>query len=43
MVMKGAGNRLLFRLTGEVEDVNYYDGSKPKNKIFVQTWFEKDE
>ena len=34
-------NRLLIRLTGEVTDINYYDGSKPKNKIFVETWFEK--
>jgi hypothetical protein len=21
-------------------DVNYYDGSKPNNKIIVETWFE---
>ena len=35
-------NRLLIRLTGEVTDINFCDGSKPKNKIFVETWFEED-
>jgi hypothetical protein len=33
-------NRLLIRVTGETTDVNFYDGSKPKNKIFVETWFD---
>jgi len=34
-------NRLLIRVTGEITDVNYYDGSKPKNKIFLETWFDE--
>jgi len=34
------GNRLLIRVIGEITDVNYYDGSKPKNKVFVETWFD---
>jgi hypothetical protein len=34
-------SRLLIRVTGEITDVNYYDGSKPKNKIFVEAWFDK--
>ena len=32
--------KLLIRIVGEVTDVNYYDGSKPDNKISVETWFE---
>lgn len=34
-------NRLLIRVTGETQDVNFYDGSKPKNKLIVETWFEQ--
>ncbi|WP_300675246.1 hypothetical protein [Soonwooa sp.] len=34
--------KILFRIIGEVTDVNYYDGSKPKNKIYVETWFDED-
>ena len=41
-ILATEGNRLLIRLTGEVTDVNYYDGSKPKNKIFIETWFDAD-
>jgi hypothetical protein len=33
-------NRLLIRVIGETMDVNYYDGSKPLNKLSVETWFE---
>jgi hypothetical protein len=33
-------NKLLLRITGEVTDINYYDGSKPDNKITVETWFD---
>ncbi|MBE7649170.1 hypothetical protein G1K66_12590 [Tenacibaculum finnmarkense] len=33
-------NQILFRIEGEITDVNYYDGSKPNNKIIVETWFE---
>lgn len=36
-------NRLLIRLQGETTDVNFYDGSKPLNKIFAETWFEYNE
>lgn len=35
--------KLLIRLTGETIDVNYYDGSKPNTKLFVETWFSYDE
>lgn len=41
-IIKDQGDRLLFKVTGKVTDVNYYDGSKPKNKILVETWFDKD-
>jgi hypothetical protein len=34
------GEKLYVRITGETQDVDYYDGSKPKNKIIVETWFE---
>lgn len=34
--------KILFKITGEVPDVNYYDGSKPKNQIYVETWFDKE-
>lgn len=41
-ILEKNGNKILFRITGEVTDVNYYDGSKPKNKIYVETWFDED-
>lgn len=40
-VLDRDGDRLLLRLTGEVIDVNYYDDSKPRSKLLVETWFEK--
>lgn len=36
------GTKILFKVTGEVTDVNYYDGSKPKNTILVEAWFDQD-
>jgi hypothetical protein len=39
-ILKKDGERLYIRITGETMDVNYYDGSKPNNKIIVETWFE---
>lgn len=36
------GNRLHLRVNGEMEDFNYYDGSKPPNKIYAEMWFDKD-
>lgn len=36
------GDRLLIRLEGETMDVNYYDGSKPSAKLFIETWFVHD-
>jgi hypothetical protein len=36
-------NKLLIRVTGECTDVNFYDGSKPNNRLFVETWFEHNE
>lgn len=34
---------LLIHLTGKTEDVNYYDGSKPKNELDVTAWFVKQD
>jgi len=36
-------DELLIRITGEINDVNYYDGSKPRSKVVVQAWFKKNE
>jgi hypothetical protein len=41
-VLQRDGDRLLIRLTGEIVDVNYYDDSKPRSKLLVETWFHKD-
>lgn len=35
------GDRLKIRLTGITEDVNYYDGSKPKSTLQIIAWFDK--
>lgn len=35
------GDRLKVRLTGVTEDVNYYDGSKPKSTLQITAWFNK--
>ena len=32
--------KLFIRIECEVADVNWYDGSKPDNKIIVETWFD---
>ena len=34
-------DRLLVRPTGETIDVNYYDDSKPRAKLIVETWFDR--
>ena len=39
-IIKRDGEKLYARITGETMDVNYYDNSKPNNKIIVETWFE---
>jgi hypothetical protein len=39
-ILETDGEKLYARITGETMDVNYYDGSKPNNKIIVETWFE---
>jgi hypothetical protein len=41
-VLQRDGDRLLIRVTGAIVDVNYYDDSKPRSKLLVETWFEKD-
>jgi hypothetical protein len=41
-ILDKRGTTILFRITGEVTDVNYYDGSKPKNRIYVEAWFDED-
>ena len=38
-ILERKGDYLLIRITGEVEDVAFYDGSKPKTKLSVITWF----
>ncbi|WP_395746142.1 hypothetical protein [Prosthecobacter sp.] len=37
------GDRLLLSLSGETIDVNFYDGSKAPTKLFVKTWFSRDD
>lgn len=37
------GERIFARVTGEVIDVNYYDDSKPRSTLFVETWFERSQ
>jgi hypothetical protein len=41
-VLDREGDRLLLRITGETIDVNYYDDSKPRSTLLVETWFERD-
>lgn len=41
-ILEEDGTRLRIRITGEIIDVNYYDDSKPKSKLVVETWFEQD-
>ena len=38
-IMAIDGDRLLGEVEGECGDVNYYDGSKPPNRITARTWF----
>lgn len=38
-IMAVEGSRLKIRLTGVTEDVNYYDGSKPKTRMELVGWF----
>ena len=40
-IIKREGDRLLIRISGDIKDVNYYDGSKPKSVLILQTWFTK--
>ena len=35
-------DKLLIRITGEITDVNYYDGSKDNSLLLVETWFTKN-
>ena len=39
-VLERKGDRLHISVTGEVEDVAFYDGSKPKTKLSVEAWFD---
>jgi len=41
-IIKTEGSKLLIRLTGEIVDVNYYDDSKSRSKLLVETWFDRD-
>ncbi|MEN9361213.1 MAG: hypothetical protein RL095_2748 [Verrucomicrobiota bacterium] len=38
-VLEVERDRMRLRLTGRVTDVNYYDGSKPDTKLYVEAWF----
>ena len=40
-IVAADGERLKIKLTGITEDVNYYDGSKPKNTLQLVAWFDK--
>lgn len=40
-ILAAEGDRFLIRLTGITEDVNYYDGSKPKSTLQITAWFDK--
>lgn len=41
-VLQVDGDRLLIRLTGEIIDPSFYDDSKPRAKLALETWFTKD-
>jgi hypothetical protein len=41
-ILKEEGDKLLIRLTGEIVDPNFYDDSKPRSKLLVETWFTKN-
>ena len=41
-ILEVDGDKLLLRLTGEIVDPNFYDDSKPRSKILVETWFTKN-
>ena len=40
-VVEVEGDRVRFRLSGEIVDPNYYDDSKPRTKVYVDAWFTK--
>ena len=40
-ILAAEEDRFLIRVTGITEDVNYYDGSKPKSTLQITAWFEK--
>ncbi len=42
-VLEVDGDCLLLHLVAKTEDVNFYDGSKPKNELDVTAWFVKQE
>lgn len=42
-ILAAQGDRFLIRLTGVTEDVNYYDGSKPKSTLQITAWFDKKQ
>lgn len=40
-ILEREGNRLKIRLTAITEDVNFYDGSKPKSVLHFVGWFDQ--
>ncbi len=41
-VLDRDGDRILFKITGECCDVNYYDGSKGNNLLEITAWIDKE-
>ena len=42
-VLEVEGERILLRLTGEIVDPNFYDDSKPRSSLLVETWFSRNK
>jgi len=42
-ILEREGDKLLIKLEGEINDVNYYDGSKPNSQLVVQAWFDRNK
>ncbi len=41
-ILRVDGDKLLLRLTGEIVDPNFYDDSKPRSNLLVETWFTRN-
>ena len=36
-------DKILAKITGDVTDLNFYDGSKPRSKLTATVWFTRDQ